>query len=224
MTGSFSRILTGRMEETFNSRGRVLLLLPWKNTDDIEIEARQLFPDSRTRLVVSGISEGMKKDLGKFRLVALLCAEYLLRGEDFRTDEKALRSLIRMQDSIPCPFIIQTSDSAHPIFAQALQGDILKILYSMLPLREQFRLPPFTRLVDIVFKDGNEARRRKMSREMVALPDPATVLGASDSRIRLCFPRNASLSGRKKRLYSTVTQFASDHNYGAFIHFDVDPL
>lgn len=138
MLGSFSRILAARIEAVLGSSGRVLLLVPWKDTSDVEIEARRLFPSARMRLEVLPAFE--ETDYSRFALVALLRAEYIFGKNDFRADERLLRLLWKLRGSC-ASLVVQTDVPAHPVFSLSPED--------LLAERKALGLPPYTRLVEI---------------------------------------------------------------------------
>lgn len=146
MIGNFSRIALSRMGETLDKRGRILLLQPWKDTSDIEIEARKHFPSARTGINSLPLWEADSKELEKYSLVVFCNVDFLLSRQDFRADEYAFRQLERLK--LCCRnLLVQTGESSHYIF------DGAKALGIMLSQRKDFSLPPFSREVKIKTKD-----------------------------------------------------------------------
>ena len=233
MNGSFSLKLLARMREAFDARERVLLLLPWNDTDNIEIEARALFPKAATRLTVLPLRKAAPAVLAKYSLAALLAAEFMLKGEDFRTDEKAFRALsglCRMAGE--SQLLVQCSQAGHPVLQALLSPTEAEALPSLL-LREraQAGLPPYSRIVDVVFSDKNEKRLRwflgEVAERLAALPllpVQEVKIQSGRERIRIILPRNASLSARKQGIYGAVTAFCTERSYASHLTLEVDPL
>ena len=231
MNGSFSLKLLERMRLDFEAKQRVLLLLPWNDTDNVEIEARALFPKASTRLSVLPLRKASPAILARQGLTALLCAEFMLKGEDFRTDEKAFRALSGLcRDAGESPLLLQCAQAEHPVLRSLLLADDAAALPALL-LRERaaFGLPPYSRIVDVVFSDKNEKRLRWFLGELLerleaALPGPAVRIQAGASRIRILLPRDASLSARKQALYGAVTAFSTERSYTSHLTLEVDPV
>ena len=141
-------------------------------------------------------------------LTLVMQADALFDRADFRADEKALQ-LLTMLKSRTRRLIVQTSTSAHPVFA-ALQSSTSTHPVSaaapqsptavalagpttaagaLLAERKQFGLPPYTRIIDLYSrKDGTLVQR-------------------------LVLPRDRNLATTKANLFSTRQD----------LWFDVDP-
>lgn len=222
MLGSYSRKLVARMQETFDRGERVLLMLPWKNTDDFEIEARGLFPQARTKLQVKPLGE--EKDFSKYGLVALLRADRLLSGGDFRSDEKMLRTISILRHEAGEKLLIQGSE-----IESRLPGE--GTLARLLEERREFSLPPFSRLVEISVSDSNEPRLEKLSRELgstisgCALKMQGPFSPAQGQRMfQLILPKDATLESRKLRIKKLVSDFQINKKYTDHIILDADPM
>ena len=145
MIGNFSRIALSRMGETLEKRGRILLLQPWKDTSDIEIEARKHFPSAKTGINSLPLWKADAKELEKYSLVIFCNVDYILSRQDFRADEYAFRQLERLK--LSCRnLLVQTGESSHYVF----EGE--KALETMMSQRKDFSLPPFSREVKIQTK------------------------------------------------------------------------
>ncbi len=142
MVGNFSRIALAGIESTLRENGRVLLLQPWKDTSDIEIEARKNFPSAGTKINSMSLWKADRKELSKYSLVLLFNVDYLLSKQDFRADEYAFRQIERLKRQCS-ELLIQTSESGHYVF------DAETALKTMFSQRREFSLPPFTREVRI---------------------------------------------------------------------------
>lgn len=140
-------------------------------------------------------------------LTLVMQADALFDRDDFRADEKALQ-LLTLLKSRTRRLIVQTSTSAHPVFA-ALQSSTSHPVSAAAPLsptaaalagpttaagallaeRKQFGLPPYTRIIDLHSrKDGTLVQR-------------------------LVLPRDRNLATTKAHLFSTRQD----------LWFDVDP-
>lgn len=207
MLGSFSRKLLLRMGDTLDRGGRVLLLLPWKETRETEIEARTHFPKARTKLKVNSLSA--KEDYGKYDLVALMRADFMLSRNDFRADEKAYRRFCMLCNAVGDRLVVQTREASHPAFS----NDPAQ-LERLLMERKEFNFPPFTRMVSIQIEDSNEPRKKKMEFELTRR------IGG----LQIMLQKDKNLSARKREIRQTVTIFEKEFKYTGHIIINVDPL
>lgn len=207
MLGSFSRKLLLRMGETLDGGSRVLLLLPWKETREIEIEARTHFPKARTKLKVNSLHA--REDYGKYDLVALMRADFMLSRNDFRADEKAYRCFCMLCNAVGDRLVVQTREASHPAFSND-PAQLERLLLE----RKEFNFPPFTRMVTVELEDSNEPRKKKMEFEL------ARRLGG----LQLMLQKDKNLSARKKEIRQTVTIFEKEFRYTGHIIINVDPL
>lgn len=207
MLGSFSRKLLLRMGDTLDGGGRVLLLLPWKETREIEIEARTHFPKARTKLKVNSLHA--REDYGKYDLVALMRADFMLSRNDFRADEKAYRCFCMLCNAVGDRLVVQTREASHPAFSND-PAQLERLLLE----RKEFNFPPFTRMVTVELEDSNEPRKKKMEFEL------ARRLGG----LQLMLQKDKNLSARKKEIRQTVTIFEKEFRYTGHIIINVDPL
>lgn len=207
MVGTFSRRLLLRMGEVLDHGGRVLLLLPWKDTREIEIEARTHFPKARTKLKVSALASG--EDYSRYDLVALLKADYMLSRNDFRADEKTYRAYSELCASLGGRLLVQTRETSHPAFRND-PGQLERLLME----RKEYNFPPFSRMVDIELRDSNDARRVKMELELSKL------FGG----LRILLPKDRTLSEKKVEIKKIVAGFEKEFHYTGHIIINVDPL
>ena len=184
-------------------------------------------------------------DFDGLRLVAVLQADSLVGVQDFRADERAFQLLEQFRGrsgrrGTPGRIVIQTREPEHPVYARLSggAGDT-----DLLAERKLFGYPPYTRLVHVTLKDGNEKRLDFLSKELrntllaafsgVDTP-PAVVgpyapavdriAGESIRQLRVSLPRNKALTALKKVLSSAVADFGRERKYTAHIALDVDPL
>lgn len=203
-------------------------------------------------------------DFGGISLVAVLQADSFLGQQDFRADERALQLLEQFKGRSgrrgdKGVFVIQTSQPAHPVYSvfesekgEAVSEDAYnKLIDSMMNERYQFGYPPFSRIVKILFKDANERRIEKMSREFASYvmrklglksapilqtaSSPVSVLGPYAPvidrqmnqylrNIRISLKKDANLTERKSVIASAVRTFESEYSYPGHIAIDVDPV
>ena len=197
MVGQLSRKLIERIEAV---PGRKLVIAPWPL--DAPLEYR--------RLKTIRLQELQSEQLDKYDLVVLLNAEALLGGDDFRADEKALQILSRLSDEVKGEFVIQTRESGHPVFST----DRSQYRETLLAERKEFGFPPFSRMLQVVISDTNDARSRKMK------PLLEKSLGGS---LRILLPKDRELAARKASVASAVADFEKEKNYRGHIVIDVDP-
>ena len=236
-------------------------------TQKVEEELRDLFPGHRIARLDSDTPDGEQAgiirrfgnreidilvgtqvitkgfDFDGLSLVAVLQADSLMGQQDFRADERAFQLLEQFRGRSgrrgkPGRIVIQTREPAHPVFARLFGKEDGNLLAE----RRLFGYPPYTRLVHILLKDGNEKRLDYLARELQtallaafsetdtppAVIGPYTpavdrVAGESIRQIRVSFPRNKALTTLKQILADTVDRFGKERKYAAHIALDVDP-
>ena len=217
MSGSFSFKLQEEIQRTQGTGKKVLVVCRSKATvqecpKDVDTATHQTLKTT---------------DSESYGLIAFLDADGLLGKEDFRSDERALQTL--QQLAAKAPLAIQTREPKHPVF-KALQngGNGLTFLEE----RRLSNLPPFTRLVNIVVRDGSEKRINYLSKLLAQNVGPCIgpYTPSFDGEeghvrmIRITLERNKSLKSRKTAIYQAVKSFEKDHKYIGHIVIDVDPV
>lgn len=229
MVGSVSRILIGNIKEAEASGNRTLILRPWGPVDDLEKEISDLFPESKG-ITVSTIHEARRKDISGIALLVILNADVLLDKQDFRADEKAMQVLQQFRGRFSGKMLVQTRMGAHPVFGPG-EGYAAQLLEE----RRAFRLPPYSRLVDIIIRDGNEGRRAKLAGLLAEALRGFAPIGPFAPRrgrdsvpdtlvIRITLPKDRLLAERKKQIADTVSDFEKSYKYTGHVTLDVDPV
>ncbi len=161
-----------------------------------------------------------------YDLIAVLQADTLIGRQDFRSDERALQLLRRLNAT--CPLVIQTKESSHPVF-QALTKASDGLYDNMMAERQAFGYPPFTRMVKLELKDSDENRQKLRARflgnrvkEVLRPFSDPLILGPEKGEIRIFFKRDKNLTAGKQALYKEVTSF--EQQYSCHIIIDVDPV
>ena len=179
-------------------------------------------------------------DFERLSLVAVIAADTLLGVQDFRADEKAIQILDQFRGRCgrrgeKGTFVIQTSQPEHPIYAHLLNNDSISFNSHLLMERKDFGFPPYSRIIEITFKDNNEKRVVAMSHklaEKLAFTEP--VIGpyspAIDRiadqyirKIRLSLKKDRNLSQNKSLLNTLIASFEKECRYEGHIMIDVDP-
>ena len=195
-------------------------------------------------------------DFSNLSLVAVIAADTLLGMQDFRADEKALQLLEQFRGRCGRRenkglFVIQTSQPEHPVYsrihsAESGGGN----MQDMLQERHDFNFPPFSRIIEITFRDIYEDRAQRMSFKLAALLnqyfhdagasarrtalDLAPVTGPyapvvdkiADQHIRtirVSLKKDRDLIKHKKALSSMIFSFEKAEKYAGHISIDVDP-
>jgi len=248
MVGQVSRKLIEAVEETAAMGGRSLVITPWNDKSSLTADAAPVIPGTD----ILNMREARTEDFGAYSLVALVQADTLLGGEDFRTDEKALQLFDRFR--IRCSrggrkgrFIIQTGKSDHQVFKglQEMVETGISAYELLLPEREMFGFPPFSRMVDVIIRDDRPKRLEFMASELsralsaalrpgfgagaaVQLIGPVTPEAwkedhAEKRTIRVLLKRDGRLAGRKQSILNCVSEFEKEKKYPGHITIDVDP-
>ncbi|MBO4595195.1 MAG: hypothetical protein J5632_01090 [Bacteroidales bacterium] len=125
-----------KLLEEARGKKRIALIRGYEKADELAEQMQGLLPEDTE---VFTIPRAQKSWLGGFDLVAMLSADALLGGEDFRADEHAFQFLDSLRCNCP-DVVIQTRNAAHRVFS-------MKDCGALLDERSRFHLPPYTRLV-----------------------------------------------------------------------------
>ena len=193
-------------------------------------------------------------DFSNLALVAVIAADTLLGMQDFRADEKALQLLEQFRGRCgrrenKGMFIIQTSQPEHPVYSKLnLSETSSDALQEMLQERRDFNFPPFSRIIEITFRDKYEDRAQRMALKLAGMLNQhfgagaarRTALDASPvtgpyapvvdkiadehiRTIRVSLKKDRNLKSFKDKIRDTVINFEKASKYTGHISIDVDP-
>ena len=192
-------------------------------------------------------------DFSNLSLVAVIAADTLLGMQDFRADEKALQLLEQFRGrcgrrELKGTFVIQTSQPEHPVYARIHSSESAGgNMQDMLQERHDFNFPPFSRIIEITFRDAYEDRAQRMASKLASLLnqhfgasgrrtalDTAPVIGPyapvvdkiADQyirTIRVSLKKDRDLRKHKNALRGIIAAFEKAEKYAGHISLDVDP-
>ena len=240
-------------------------------TQKIEEQARALFPeaviarlDSDTaqsraysKKTIREFSEGKTDiligtqmlakgfDFSNLELVAVISADSMLGMQDFRADEKAAQILeqFRGRSSRRSKglFVIQTAQPDHPVYQRLLNNQNKELSQDLLQERKLFGYPPYSRIVEIEFRDSSQSRAGRMSESLagelqkwafsvkgINIVGPwSPAVDKTDNqyirKIRISLAKNRELSANKEAILRIIDSFEKKWNYNGHIGIDVDP-
>ena len=184
------------------------------------------FEEHKTDILVGTqmVTKGL--DFDRVSVVGILNADALISFPDFRAFERAFQLLSQVsgragRKEVPGKVVIQTFQPNHPALKYVESNDFAAMYQSQIAERQQFRLPPITRMVKITLKHPEEQmvlaaaiQLQGMLREVFA----GSVMGPAAplvSRIQnyylqdfwIKMPRDHSLAARKRQLAEVLRQF-----------------
>jgi primosomal protein N' (replication factor Y) len=193
-------------------------------------------------------------DFSNLSLVAVIAADTLLGMQDFRADEKALQLLEQFRGRCgrrenKGMFIIQTSQPDHPVYSKLNTDDTSASgIEDMLQERHDLNYPPFSRIIEITFRDIYEDRAQRMAFRLAGMLnqhfgsgyarrtalDAAPVTGPyapvvdkiADQyirTIRVSLKKDRNLRSHKRALRDMIASFEKVEKYTGHISIDVDP-
>ena len=197
-------------------------------------------------------------DFSNLSLVAVIAADTLLGMQDFRADEKALQLLEQFRGRCGRRenkglFIIQTSQPEHPVYSKLNVSETSSeaannMFQDMLQDRHDFNFPPFSRIIEITFRDIYEDRAQRMAFKLASMLNQhfgsasarRTALDASPvtgpyapvvdkiadeyiRTIRVSLKKDRSLRSHKIALRDMIASFEKAEKYTGHISLDVDP-
>ena len=193
-------------------------------------------------------------DFSNLALVTVIAADTLLGMQDFRADEKALQLLEQFRGRCgrrenKGTFIIQTSQPEHPVYSRLNFADTTSDnLQDMLQERHDLNYPPFSRIIEITFRDNYEDRAQRMAFKLAGLLnqhfgsaqarktalDAAPVTGPYAPvvdkianqyirTIRISLKKDRNLRAHKEIIRTYISRFEKTEKYTGHISIDVDP-
>jgi primosomal protein N' (replication factor Y) len=184
------------------------------------------FEEHKTDILVGTqmVTKGL--DFDRVSVVGILNADALISFPDFRAFERAFQLLSQVsgragRKEVPGKVVIQTFQPNHPALKYVESNDFAAMYQSQIAERQQFRLPPITRMVKITLKHPEEQtvlaaaiQLQGMLREVFAgyVMGPAAPLV---SRIQnyylqdfwIKMSRDHTLAARKRQLAEVLHQF-----------------
>lgn len=199
------------------------------------------FSRGETDILIGTQMLGKGFDFSNLRLVAVIAADNMLGLQDFRADEKALQLLEQFRGRCgrrgsKGMFIIQTAQLQHPIYQHMTSNEPQTFSTSLLEERKIFDFPPYTRIVEITFRDIYEDRAERMAGRLASIlhaqhpgvtgPYAPAVDKVADRyirTIRISLPKDSRLKSGKAALMQTIRTFEKDNRYDGHITVNVDP-
>ena len=202
------------------------------------------FSAGRTNLLIGTqmISKGL--DFDKVSVVGILNADTMLNYPDFRAYEQAFMMMAQVSGRAGRKgkrglVILQTKSPELPLIAQVVRNDYAAFYRGLIAERQQFRYPPYYRLIYVYLKHRQDAVVAAAGMEMGTLlrqwfsgrvlgpdkPGISKVKSLSIRKIVLKFEPTLNMAEVRKYLALAQQQLLQDKRYSSLqIHFDVDPL
>ena len=202
------------------------------------------FSSGRTNLLIGTqmISKGL--DFDKVSVVGILNADSMLNYPDFRAYEHAFMMMSQVggragRGGKRGLVILQTKSPDLPLIQQVVHNDYAAFYRLLIAERQQFKYPPFYRLIYVFLKHRDDRTVETARIEMVSRlrqwfgaralgPDKPSVSKVKSLSIRklvLKFEPGINMSEVRKYLALAQQQMLQDKRYSSLqIYFDVDPL
>ena len=232
MVGNLSRILIRQVKECCEAGGKVLIVRPWGPLDDLEEEVFAVLPELRDSSLICfrTVFEARREDIEGYSLLAMTGTDLMLDKSDFRADERVMQTLEQFRARFKGSMLIQTRQGGHPVFTHDSRYTGM-----LLAERKAFNYPPYSRILDIVMHDHNEARLKKLSASLAAGMNDFNPVGpfapmkgkAPESDvavIRIMLAKDKHLVSKKKKIAGIVSDFEKSCKYSGHISIDVDPV
>lgn len=188
------------------------------------------------------LSKGL--DFDRLQLVGILNADSMLNFPDFRAHEHAFQLMTQVsgragRKSGRGSVIIQTSDPQHPVIQYVLQNDYKTFFQKECQERSEFGYPPYSRLVEVIFRHRDENLLGQASGFFASLLPPilepsvfgplpplvSRVKGLYLQKIIIKIKPEISLKAAKDYLCQARDQYMKDKVCRQVqLYFDVDPV
>ena len=177
-------------------------------------------------------------------MVGILNADTMLNYPDFRAYEQAFMMMAQVSGRAGRKgkrglVILQTKSPDLPLISQVVRNDYAAFYRSLIAERQQFRYPPYYRLVYVYLKHRQDTVVAAAGVEMGALlrqwfsgrvlgpdkPGISRVKSLSIRKIVLKFEPSLNMSEVRKYLTLAQQQLLQNKRYSSLqIYYDVDPL
>ncbi len=202
------------------------------------------FSAGRTNLLIGTqmISKGL--DFDKVSVVGILNADTMLNYPDFRAYEHAFTMMAQVSGRAGRKgrrglVLLQTKSPELPVIQQVVHNDYAAFYQLLIAERQQFRYPPYYRLVYVYVKHKQEPMAESAGREIGSVlrqwfggrvlgPDKPAIAKVKSLAIRklvLKFELGLNMADVRKYLALAQQQILQDKRYASLqVYFDVDPL
>ena len=202
------------------------------------------FAAGRTQILIGTqmISKGL--DFDRVRVVGIVDADTMLNQPDFRAYEHAFTMMSQVSGRAGRKHrrglvILQTKQPQLPIIGQVVRGDYIAFYQSLVAERQQFRYPPFVRLVYVFLRHPTEstvhaaaldfgARLRQLFQGRVLGPDKPAVAKVGGCHIRklvLKLEPGIDMPRVRRTLLLLRQQLLTTKRYTTLqVYYDVDPV
>lgn len=190
-----------------------------------------------TQMITKGL------DFEHVKLVGVMDADHALNIPDFRAHERAFQLITQVggragRREEQGQALIQTFQPEHAIVRYAMDGDYLSMYHREIMERENFRYPPFNRLIHIQVRDRSYMVAAKAADNLVyrlkplfgdrllgpQQPHVSKIRGMYLQSILIKLPVGKSLSVVKGQIRTKIDQVKSDKEFRRTrIIADVDP-
>ena len=197
------------------------------------------FEEGRTDSLIGTQMIGKGFDFSNLTVVAIIAADGMLGIQDFRADESAFQLMKQFRGRCGRRekkglFIIQTSQPEHPLYQNLSGADMEDYNDKLLLERKDFGFPPYSRILEISIRDNFEDRAERMAYSLAKKLSQFNVTGPYSPpvdkiadlfirKIRICLPKDRTLSEKKGMIKGIVSEFEKERKYPDHIVIDVDP-
>jgi len=133
------------------------------NTPDEEEAVMQEINKSSAPIIIATQMILSYRYTKSFSLIGIPSLDALAANADFRTDERLLYQIQKLNDFNPETFIIQTYNPDYQAY-QALLGNLDKFYQDELKARKLFSYPPFARLIKLEYRHSNQTKAAQTAR------------------------------------------------------------
>ena len=201
------------------------------------------FSAGRTNILIGTqmISKGL--DFDKVSVVGIVNADSMLNYPDFRAYEHAFMMMAQVSGRAGRKgrrglVILQTRQKNAPVISQVVSNDYQGLYKSLVAERQEFRYPPYTRLIYVFLRHRQDSsvetaaiemgsRLRQWFGDRVLGPDKPSVAKVKSQNIRkLVLKLERGLDMRRVREYLLLaqSQMLADKRYSSLqVYYDVDP-
>lgn len=159
-----------------------------------------------------------------FGLVGVVDADTIFNVDDFRSEERAFRTLTQLaRKAVGGELVIQCSNIKRPVLTDIVHNDYQSMAGRELAVRKQFSYPPYVRTTRIYVKDPNEEHVMQLAEELakritvetglnVSCPDTPIVdrvRGMYIAYITLKFAKNSSSEQIKQKIMKIIDRQAN---------------